>query len=112
MTFPFQNDYNTPPILVLAHNGTVLLRAGSDLQRPGSSSHLMNPFGGGSYGGGSHDAAAGLYEQTRQGISGYDPEEEDMRGVFMAMGPGELQPEWVVVVLGRVGNRSPTVHER
>ena len=29
-----------------------------------------------------------LLEQTQLGISGYDPEEPDMRGVFMARGPG------------------------
>ena len=32
-----------------------------------------------------------LMEQTRMGLAGYDPAEEDMRGVFMAKGPGERQ---------------------
>ena len=35
----------------------------------------------------------GLSEQTPQGISGYDPAEEDMRGVFMARGPGVFPDE-------------------
>ena len=42
------------------------------------------------YGGG-YDATR-ILEQTQQGISGYDPEEPDMRGVFMARGPGNLDP--------------------
>jgi hypothetical protein len=30
-----------------------------------------------------------LLDQTKLGLSGYDPEEEDMRGIFMARGPGK-----------------------
>ncbi len=78
-----QNNFNTPPILVVAHNGTVLLRAGVGLQRPRSSTRFR-PGAHGAY-----DTVVRVMEQTRQGMSGYDPEEEDMRGVFMARGPGE-----------------------
>jgi len=37
----------------------------------------------------SHGTAA-RYEQPQppKGLSGYDPEDKDMRGVFMARGPG------------------------
>jgi hypothetical protein len=37
----------------------------------------------------SHGASA-RYEQPQppKGLSGYDPEDKDMRGVFMARGPG------------------------
>ncbi len=69
---------------MLAHNGTVLLRAGANLQRPlasSSSGRRAGTFG-------AHDTAARILEQTRLGISGYDPDEADMRGVFMARGPG------------------------
>ena len=31
-----------------------------------------------------------LIEQTKMGLAGYDPEEPDMRGIFMAKGPGKL----------------------
>jgi len=31
-----------------------------------------------------------LIEQTKMGVAGYDPEEPDMRGIFMARGPGKL----------------------
>lgn len=70
----WKSDSNTPPILVLATNGTVILRAPSNLQRPGKVSSWQGDL-------------AGLRERTKQGISGYDPEERDMRGVFMARGP-------------------------
>ena len=56
----------------------MILRAGGNLQRPAST---MDVYGGG------YDATR-ILEQTQQGISGYDPEELDMRGVFMARGPG------------------------
>ena len=29
----------------------------------------------------------------RMGLAGYDPAEEDMRGIFMAKGPGEKRKE-------------------
>ena len=72
----WKNDPNIPPILVLARPGTVILRAPSNLQRPGD--YISSSY--------SYDASRVL-EQTRQGISGYDPDTEDMRGVFMARGP-------------------------
>lgn len=74
----WRDNVNTPPILILARPGVILLRAGGNLQRPASSLQL--------YGGG-YDPAR-ITEQTQQGVSGYDPEETDMRGVFMARGPG------------------------
>ena len=73
----WKDDANIPPILVLAHNRTVILSAPATVQRPGN---YM------SVGGYSFDRSR-LLEQTKQGISGYDPEELDMRGVFMARGP-------------------------
>ena len=80
---------------MLARNGTVILRAPSNLQRPGY-------FGSG-YG---YDRNR-LLEQTKQGISGYDPDEKDMRGVFMARGPAfvsrkEPQPPIELVDLYRM----------
>ena len=57
----WKSDSNTPPILVLATNGTVILRAPSNLQRPGKVSSWQGDL-------------AGLRERTKQGISGYDPE--------------------------------------
>ena len=60
-----------PPILAVAHEGTVLLRAGGNIQKPA-------PFGL------KHENM----DHMPQGISGYDPDAVDMRGVFMAKGPG------------------------
>jgi hypothetical protein len=73
-----QNPY-CPPILVLAKTGTVLLRAGPRLQRPMPVSTRQMEFD-----------TSRVLEMTQQGISGYDPDEEDMRGVFMARGPGMI----------------------
>ena len=63
----------------MAQPGTVLLRAGGNLQRPASRARVN---------GGMYEATRILQEQMKQGIAGYPPENEDMRGVFMAMGPG------------------------
>ena len=35
-----------------------------------------------------HGGFLRLMEQTRMGLAGYDPDEDDMRGIFMAKGPG------------------------
>ena len=37
-----------------------------------------------------YNSQARLIEQTKMGLSGYDPKEPDMRGIFMAKGPGNL----------------------
>lgn len=37
-----------------------------------------------------------LIEQTKMGVAGYDPEEPDMRGIFMARGPGKLNISWAL----------------
>ena len=29
-----------------------------------------------------------LLDQTKMGLSGYDPDMKDMRGIFLAQGPG------------------------
>ena len=63
-----------PPILVLAHPGTVIQRANGQHQRPPT----VMPK--------SYDEYEGKAKHF--GVSGYDPEEPDMRGVFMARGPG------------------------
>ncbi len=78
-----QNPY-CPPILVLADVGTVILRSGPQLQKPveGSRQSRMNSPGV------SRTDADRLDEMLTRGLSGYDPEEPDMRGVFMARGPG------------------------
>ena len=74
-----------PPILVLAHPNTVIMRASDRHQRPSQSiSHY--PYG---------DEYSRSGQQRRGnenvGISGYDPREKDMRGVFMARGPGTYE---------------------
>jgi len=63
--------------LVLADRGTVIRRAGSQLQKP---SHKQKSQTG-----------SQRQEQIPQqkGLSGYDPEDKEMRGIFMARGPGK-----------------------
>jgi len=63
---------------VLARPNTVILGASGDLQWPRSSSSR------GQY----MRERQRIELQTRRGVAGYDPEEPDMRGVFMALGPG------------------------
>lgn len=70
-----------PPILVLAHPGTVIMRASGQHQRPVVSNGINNAA----------DEYEGSSLYLEPGISGYDPEEPDMRGVFMARGPGFVE---------------------
>ena len=58
--------------------GTVIERATGRHQRP----PVKMPL--------SYDIYEGGPLRGKPGISGYDPEEEDMRGVFMARGPGKF----------------------
>ena len=69
-------DRKVPAILVLAERGTVIIRAGNNLQKPGMKQKSQG--------------SSARYEQPQppKGLSGYDPEDKDMRGVFMARGPG------------------------
>ena len=75
--FFVQEDRKVPGILVLAERGTVILRAGNHIQKPGLKQKSQG--------------TSARYEQPQppKGVSGYDPEDKDMRGVFMARGPGE-----------------------
>ena len=76
MYLQFQGNKNTPPILVMAKKGYVINPATgteSNLQLPGTSSAM---------------GRMGRQEIYKRGISGYDPKDPDMRGVFMARGPG------------------------
>ena len=44
-----------------------------------------------------------LTEQMKFGLAGYDPEEPDMRGVFMARGPGKSLPGIETLETGHFG---------
>ncbi len=63
----WKNNVTTPPILVMARPGVVLLESGV-FQRPKST-----------------------FQESLKGLGGYDPNEPDMRAVFMARGPGFKQ---------------------
>ena len=65
-----------PPILILAKPGVVIEKASGNIQKP----PVIMPA--------SYDIYTGI--DGKPGISGYDPEERDMRGVFMARGPGKF----------------------
>jgi len=73
----YRRSTNSPPILVIAEKGTVILASGSEVQRP--------TFHGPSPGNGYN--AQRLLDQTKMGLSGYDPSMDDMRGIFLAQGP-------------------------
>ena len=72
-----KDNKNAPPILVLAKEGYVINPA------TGNEQELQQPVAP-RYGRGRR-MRNGFY---KRGISGYDPEYPDMRGVFMARGPG------------------------
>ena len=75
----FQENKNAPPILVLAKEGYVINPATGNerqLQQPVAQRYMR------------HGVRNGFY---KRGISGYDPEYPDMRGVFMARGPGSYR---------------------
>jgi len=66
----YKNNKNSPPILVMAEPGTIILPSRRGVQKPGSWRVTEN-----------------LIDQTEIGLSGYDPKEPDMRGIFLAKGP-------------------------
>ena len=66
----YKNNKNSPPILVMAEPGTIILSSRRGVQKPG---HWNT-----------------LDEQTKMGLSGYDPKDPDMRGIFLAKGPGNI----------------------
>ena len=68
----YKNNKNSPPILVLAEPGTIILPSRRGVQKPAQ--RVTNS----------------IIEQTKMGLSGYDPKEPDMRGIFLAKGPGKL----------------------
>merc|ERR1719511_80999 len=86
----WKDNKNAPPILVLAKEGYVINPATGNerqLQQPVAQRYMR------------HGVRNGFY---KRGISGYDPEYPDMRGVFMARGPGfnikkEAQPPIEIV---------------
>ena len=98
----FQDSDKIPPVLLLARPGTVLTKVGAHLQRPGRRGGRgsnesfcdlkfeINPVFSFLSG---YDGRSGRgynFDQSENGISGYDPLEKDMRGVFMARGPGRV----------------------
>ena len=86
----YRHSRNSPPILVLASPQTIILSNPTDVQRP-SQGHCQE-------GHRTHQArrrlpadmdSLRLMEQVRMGLAGYSPEQHDMRGIFMAQGPGQ-----------------------
>ena len=70
-----QENKNTPPILVMAKKGYVINPA------TGNEAGLQHPV--------AHNAMGRINRGLgMRGLSGYDPDFPDMRGAFMARGPG------------------------
>ena len=68
----YKNNKNSPPILVLAEPGTIIIPSAENIQRPSYDGHSSQM----------------LRRETKVGFTGYDPKEPDMRGIFIAKGPG------------------------
>ena len=77
----YKHSKNCPPILVLAEPGTIILPSGQDVQRPSYNQGSTQGYG--------YNSPEPLVEQIKMGLSGYDPREPDMRGIFLAKGPGK-----------------------
>ena len=77
----YKHNKNSPPILVLAEPGTIILSSGRDVQRPSYNRGSSQGYG--------YNSPQRLVEQIKMGLSGYDPREPDMRGIFLAKGPGK-----------------------
>ena len=109
--YHYKLSKNSPPILVLAQPKTIILSSSRDVQRPvppGETDFILlqeyhkftvsgqckekqrrkNHHGRRQ----SHyRGLSRLFEQTRMGMSGYDPDHDDMKGIFMAKGPGNAR---------------------
>ena len=77
---------NSPPILVLARPANIILSSPPEVQRPVAGQCRKGQGHGRRQS--QHGGFLRLMEQTRMGLAGYDPDEDDMRGIFMAKGPG------------------------
>jgi ectonucleotide pyrophosphatase/phosphodiesterase family protein 6 len=73
----YKHNKNSPPILVLAEPGTIILSSKRGVQRPAQRTSKAHGY----------SSPQSLIEQTKMGLSGYDPKEPDMRGIFLAKGP-------------------------
>ena len=76
----YKNNKNSPPILVMAEPGTIILSSRRGVQKPAQ--RVTKGHG--------YNSPQSLIEQTKMGLSGYDPKEHDMRGIFLAKGPGRI----------------------
>ena len=76
----YKHNKNSPPILVIAEPGTIILSSAGPKQRPS--------YNRGGRKNQRYHSPQSLVEQTKWGLSGYDPKEPDMRGIFLAKGPG------------------------
>jgi len=77
--YHYRRSANSPPILVIAEKGTVILASGSEVQRP--------IFHGSPPGNGYNTQSLAARWYLKMGLSGYEPTMEDMRGIFLAQGP-------------------------
>ena len=94
----YSDSRNSPPILVLAEPQTIILSNPTYLQRPAQGQCWDNHR--------AHQArrrfppdmdSSRLMDQTRMGLAGYSPYEGDMRGIFLAQGPGIQSSLYLVV---------------
>ena len=87
--YHYKNSKNTPPILVLAKPQNIILLSPPEFQKPDGgrcSGNGRSPLKRQSH----YRSVHRVMDQMRKGLAGYDPDEEDMRGIFMAKGPGKI----------------------
>ena len=87
--YHYKNSKNTPPILVLAKPQNIILLSPPEYQKPDGgrcSGNGRSPLKRQSH----YRSVHRVMDQMRKGLAGYDPDEEDMRGIFMAKGPGKI----------------------
>ena len=90
---------NSPPILVLARPANIILSSPPEVQRPVAGQCRKGQGQGHGRRQSQHGGFLRLMEQTRMGLAGYDPDEDDMRGIFMAKGPGMFTIYYLLLVL-------------
>ena len=95
--YHYKNSKNTPPILVLAKPQNIILLSPPEYQKPDGgrcSGNGRSPLKRQSH----YRSVHRVMDQMRKGLAGYDPDEEDMRGIFMAKGPGTINSEFVLPI--------------
>ena len=83
---------------MLARPANIILSSPPEVQRPVAGQCRKGQGQGHGRRQSQHGGFLRLMEQTRMGLAGYDPDEDDMRGIFMAKGPGSVEYLFLLLV--------------